>query len=170
LPSSVAPTFQWLFPVAFFLSLVLLPFVDRSPHRGWRNRPVATTLVILVIIAVLGLSWLRYQSPWTGQPAAAAPAVPKGVVLAEAAEQGRILLPKYGCTSCHAVAGSGRAHVGTDLARMKHLYSQTELRQYILNPPAGVAMPSYAGRLREEDLENVVAFVLVAQTFRRTQE
>jgi ubiquinol-cytochrome c reductase cytochrome b subunit len=171
MPPAVAPVFQWLFPVALFLLLVLLPFLDRSPHRGWRNRPVAATLVVLLVLAVLGLSWLRYQSPWTGLPdAAAAPAVPQGVVLTAGAEQGRALFPKYGCTSCHSVAGSGRAQVGPDLARMRHLYSQAELRHYILHPPAGVAMPGYAGRLPEEDLERVVAFVLVAQTFRRNQE
>lgn len=171
LPSAVVPTFQWLFPVVLFVFLVLLPFLDRSPHRGWRNRPVATTLVVLLVLAVLGLSWLRYQSPWTGRPdARAPPSVPQGVVLTAEAEQGRLLFPKYGCTSCHAVAGSGRARIGPDLARMNHLYSQAELRHYILHPPAGVAMPSYAGRLPEEDLERVVAFVLVAQTFPRRQE
>lgn len=170
LPPAAAPTFQWLFPVALFFVLILLPFLDRSPHRGWRNRPVATTLVVVLVLAILGLSWLRYQSPWTGRPDAEIPSVPRGVVLAADAEDGRLLFGDHGCTNCHAVAGSGGAQVGTDLARMRHLYSQTELRHYILHPPAGVAMPSYAGRLREDDLERVVAFVLVAQTFRRNQE
>jgi mono/diheme cytochrome c family protein len=170
LPPTVAPTFRWLFPVALFLVLILLPFLDRSPHRGWHNRPVATTLVVLLVLAILGLSWLRYQSPWTGRPSAETPAVPRGVVLAADAEQGRQLFPKYGCTSCHSVSGSGQAKVGTDLARMSHVYSQAELRHYILQPPAGVAMPSYVGRFPEEDLDRVVAFVLVAQTFRRNQE
>jgi ubiquinol-cytochrome c reductase cytochrome b subunit len=170
LPPEVAPAFGVLFPVALFLVLVLLPLLDRSPYRGWRNRPVATTVVVVLVLAILGLSWLRWQSPWTGRPTSVAPAVPQGVVLTAEAEQGRMLFPKYGCTSCHAVAGSGPAQVGPDLARMNHLYSQAELRHYILHPPAGVAMPSYAGRLPAEDLERVVAFVLVAQTFRRSQE
>jgi ubiquinol-cytochrome c reductase cytochrome b subunit len=170
LPPQVAPTFQWLFPVAVFFGLILLPFIDRSPHRGWRKRPVATSLVIFLVLAVLGLSGLRWQSPWTAQLPIEAPAVPQGIVLASEAEAGRLLFLQYGCATCHSVAGSGRAHVGTDLARMEHLYSQAELRNYILHPPAGVAMPSYAGRLLEEDLQRVVAFVLVAQTFRRVQE
>jgi ubiquinol-cytochrome c reductase cytochrome b subunit len=170
LPPAIAPTFQWLFPVAIFLFLILLPFLDRSPHRGWRNRPVATTLVVLLILAILGLSWLRYQSPWTGRPTAEPPLTPQGIVLATEAEQGRMLFPKYGCSSCHSVAGSGRGQIGTDLARLDHLYSQAELRHYILRPPAGVAMPSYAGRLSEEELDRIVAFVLVAQTFRRKQD
>jgi ubiquinol-cytochrome c reductase cytochrome b subunit len=170
LPPSVAPTFQWLFPVALFLFLVLLPFVDRSPHRGWRNRPVATALVIALVLTVLGLSWLRYQSPWTARPSAEAPSIPQGVDLAADAEHGRLLFSKYGCTSCHSVAGSGSSKVGPDLARMRHIYSQAELRRYILHPPSGVAMPSYAGHLTGEDLERVVSFVLVAQTFPRTLE
>jgi quinol-cytochrome oxidoreductase complex cytochrome b subunit len=170
LPPSVAPTFQWLLPVVTFVVLILLPFVDRSPHRGWRNRPVATTLVVLLVLAILGLSWLRYQSPWTGRPATEAPAVPQGVVLAADAEQGRILFPQYGCARCHSVAGSGKARIGSDLAQMTHLYSEAELRRYILNPPEGIAMPSYAGHLHEEELDRIVAFVLVAQTFRRKQD
>jgi ubiquinol-cytochrome c reductase cytochrome b subunit len=170
LPPAVAQTFQWLFPVAVFFVLILLPFVDRSPLRGWRNRPVATTLVVLLVLAILGLSWLRYQSPWTGQPAAEVPAVPSGVVLAADAEQGRQLFPQYGCTRCHSVAGSGKARIGTDLAQLTHLYSEEELRRYILHPPDEVAMPSYAEHIHEEDLDDIVAFVLVAQTFQRRQD
>jgi ubiquinol-cytochrome c reductase cytochrome b subunit len=170
LPPSAAPTFLWLFPVAVFVLLILLPFVDRSPLRGWRNRPVACVVVVILILGILGLSWLRYRSPWTGQPSVVAPAVPRGVVLEAEAEQGRRLFQTNGCNSCHAVAGSSRVGIASDLARMRHVYSQAELRQYILDPPAGVAMPSYRGRVSAEDLERVVAFVLVAQTFRRSGE
>jgi ubiquinol-cytochrome c reductase cytochrome b subunit len=170
LPPAVAPTFQWLFPVAAFALLALLPFVDRSPLRGWRNRPVATTIVGFMVLAVLALSWLRYQSPWTAHSGTPPPATPIGVVLAAEAEQGRVLFAEYGCSSCHSVAGSGLAKVGTDLARLDRIYSQSELRQYILQPPRGVAMPSYAGRVEPDHLEQLVAFVLVAQTYRRTQE
>ena len=170
LPSSVAPTFQWLFPVAVFVGLALLPFVDRSPLRGWKNRPVATVLVSLLVLAVLGLSWLRYQSPWTPRTGAGVPATPAGFELAFEAEQGRHLFRHYGCTNCHSVAGSGGSKVGSDLAQLDTIYSQAELRQYILHPPRGVAMPSYAGRMSDDELEQIVAYVLVAQTFPRKQE
>jgi ubiquinol-cytochrome c reductase cytochrome b subunit len=170
LPPAAAATFQGLFPVAVFLFLLILPFVDRSPHRGWRNRPMTTALVVLLILAVLGLSWLRYSSPWAARSTKEAPAVPRGVILAAEADHGRLLFPKHGCTNCHAVAGSGAARIGPDLARMSRLYSMNELRQYILHPPAGIAMPSYAGRMTDEDLERLAAFVLVAQTFPRTLE
>lgn len=170
LPPAIAPTFQWLFPLLMVLTLAILPAVDQSPLRGWKNRPVATTLVLILVFSVLGLSWLRYQSPWTGKLTASTPDVPPEITLPADAEHGRILFKEYGCTNCHSVAGSGGAKVGSDLARLERIYSQEELREYILRPPAGVAMPSYAGRLEEEELNQLVAFVLVAQTFRRNQE
>jgi mono/diheme cytochrome c family protein len=123
-----------------------------------------------MVLAVLGLSWLRYQSPWTPHAAAELPATPAGIVLAAEAGQGRHLFKQYGCTTCHSIAGSGGAKVGSDLARLETLYSPSELRQYILQPPKGVAMPSYAGRIDDGELEQIVAYVLVAQTFRRVQE
>jgi cytochrome c553 len=101
---------------------------------------------------------------------ASAPDVPPEIVLAADAEQGRLLFHDHGCTVCHSVGGSGGAKIGSDLARLHRIYSQHELREYILQPPAGVAMPAYAGQMSDDDLEQVVAFVLVAQTFRRNQE
>lgn len=170
LPPAWAAPFRWAFPLAVFIGLVLLPLIDRSPNRGWRNRPWATTCVIFLVLAILGLSWLRYQSPWTARPTAEPPPVPRGLVLAADAEAGRMLMSAYGCTSCHSVAGWGPSAVAADLARMPHLYSQAELRQYVLHPPPGVGMPSYAGRLSDSELDQIVAFVLVAQTFQRAQE
>jgi mono/diheme cytochrome c family protein len=170
LPPAIAPTFQWLFPLVLFVVLILVPFLDRSPHRGWQNRPIATTLVVFLVLAVLGLSWLRYRSPWTAWPAAEPPPVPPGIVLAAEAEAGRLLFRQYGCTSCHKVLGFGPSRVGTDLARTRHIYSEAELRHYVLHPPPGVAMPAYAGRIEDSDLARVVAFVLVAQTFGEPRE
>jgi ubiquinol-cytochrome c reductase cytochrome b subunit len=170
LPPSISPAFQVIFPIGLLLLLVLLPFVDRSPHRGWRNRPVATTVCALTITAIVVLSGMRIQSEWTGWPGSEAPAIPPHVELTAEAEHGRMLFTKYGCTSCHRVAGSGTSKVGTDLAHLEHRYSQEELRQYVLHPPADVAMPGYAGRISDEELDAVVAFVLVAQTFPRTPE
>jgi ubiquinol-cytochrome c reductase cytochrome b subunit len=170
LPPSVAPGFHIVFPVALFLLLVLPPFIDRSPHRGWRNRPIATTIVVALVTGIFVLSGMRIQSEWTGWPTGQLPDVPPHVELAPEVEYGRLLFTKYGCTSCHSVAGSGPSRVGTDLAQLQHVYSQAELRAYVLHPPTGVAMPEYAGRISEEDLDAVVSFVLVAQTFPRKQE
>jgi ubiquinol-cytochrome c reductase cytochrome b subunit len=41
-----------------FALLVLLPFLDRSPRRLWRDRPVAIALTVLVIVTLVVLTVL----------------------------------------------------------------------------------------------------------------
>src|SRR5690606_1050645 len=43
-------------PTLFFTALLLLPFLDRSPHRSWRQRPVTIPIGILVCMIVTGLT------------------------------------------------------------------------------------------------------------------
>ncbi|TFD81114.1 cytochrome bc complex cytochrome b subunit [Cryobacterium psychrophilum] len=47
----------------FFLLLVILPFVDRSPHRWWRHRPVAMTIGAIVALALIALTILMLVMP-----------------------------------------------------------------------------------------------------------
>ena len=164
LPPAVAPAFVVVFPIVLFVVLVALPFLDRRPYRGILNRPVWAVVVAACVLGLFFLSDYRRRSPFTGWPESELPPVPPGTELTEEAARGRRLFVGYGCTSCHAIAGHGRK-VGPDLAELRRRLSQDELREYILNPPEGVPMPSYEGRIPEDDLDRVVAFVLVAQTF-----
>ena len=100
---------------------------------------------------------------------------PRGTAAASSwrrdAEQGRMLFPQYGCTSCHSVAGSGRAQVGPDLARMDTpLFPGGAAAVHSASARRMSRCPAMRNEFRDEDLERVVAFVLVAQTFPRTQE
>lgn len=166
LPRTVAPAFVVVFPIAVFLFLLFLPALDRSPRRGIRNRPVAAICVALCVLGLLYLTDLRRKSPWTGWPQPEPPLVPERVELTDDVEQGRILFAVHGCNTCHPIAGYG-PRVGTDFAVRRGAWSRAEIRAYILNPPAGVPMPSYAGRLYGEELDRVVEFVHTAQTFPR---
>lgn len=166
LPPLIAPVFYWIFPVSLFIGMLLLPLLDRGPNRGARKRPFWTVFVVSCVIGMLWLTDLRTRSPWTGWPDPIPPPAPASVVLSEKSEQGRQLFARYGCNSCHSVSSRGRK-VGPDLARIKHLLSRSELHSFILAPPEGVAMPKYRGRITEADLDRIVEFVLVAQTFPR---
>jgi len=166
LPNWVAPWFVVVFPLTLFTFLVLLPLVDRSPKRGMRKRPWAVAFVLLAVMAIIGLSGLRLRSPWTGWPEPEPLPVPPGLAMTEETELGRQLFARHGCTSCHGVAGVGR-RVAIDLARLEGPRSQAELRNFILRPPEGVAMPAYEGRISDEDLERLVDYVLLIQTWRR---
>jgi ubiquinol-cytochrome c reductase cytochrome b subunit len=166
LPSWLAPAFVVIFPILLFVALVILPFVDRNPHRGIRKRPVVAIVVALSVLILLGLTNLRYYSPWTGWPDPTPPPVPPGETVTEEVEEGRLLFARFGCNSCHPVGGHGW-RVAIDLSDMDRRLSVAELRNFILSPPPEVPMPSYEGRLTEEELERIVSFVLVAQTWPR---
>jgi ubiquinol-cytochrome c reductase cytochrome b subunit len=167
-PPLIQPILLVGLPIVLFVVLMALPFVDRGPARGIRNRPIAAVIVAVLAIGLVYLSDLRRRSPWTGWPDPTPPPVPADVALSPNAEQGRQLFAQFGCNSCHAIAGHGR-EIGPDLARLDARYSQEELRQWILHPPPDVPMPSYNGRLTQEQLDLIVDFVLVAQTFPREQ-
>lgn len=166
LPPRAASAFYVLFPVVLFVVLMTLPFVDRGPYRGMKHRPIAVTVVALCVIALVYLTAVRMRSPWTAWPSDRPPELPPGVVLSPEVEYGRQLFAVHGCNSCHAVGGDGPPFA-TDLARIAQRYSRTEIREWILRPSPDVAMPSYAGRLSDEELERIVEFVHVAQTFPR---
>jgi ubiquinol-cytochrome c reductase cytochrome b subunit len=42
-----------------FALLIAVPFIDRNPHRYWRQRPVALTLAALVIAFLIVLTILE---------------------------------------------------------------------------------------------------------------
>jgi ubiquinol-cytochrome c reductase cytochrome b subunit len=166
LPPFVAPWFVVVFPPLAFLGLMLLPLLDRSPTRGVRQRPIWTAIVVILVIALLALSDYRRRSSFTGWPDPKPPEIPVGYELAEDAEQGRILFAKYGCNSCHPIAGQGR-HVAVDFTKLKTPLSRDKIRSYILQPPEGVAMPGYADRLVDEELHSLVEFCHAVQTLPR---
>ena len=168
LPESIAPGFVVVFPLVVFVAMALLPFLDRGPMRGMRDRPIAIAFVCVSVIVLLVLSALRRESPWTARPTSEPPPAPPGVELSAEAEEGRRKFPEYGCNTCHSVGGHG-SQSAVDLAQIDPMMSREELAQFISNPPGDVAMPSYAD-IPPEDLDSLVAFVLAAQTFPREYE
>lgn len=166
LPPSIAPWAVVLLPIAVLAFLLALPFVDRSPLRGARNRPVWIGLVIATVITILLLTDYRRRSPFTAWPNPRLPVLPAGMTLPPEAEQGRMQFARYGCNSCHAV-GKADASFAVDFALLRGQLSREKIREYILNPPAGIAMPSYEGRMTDAELNSVVAFCHVVQTFPR---
>ncbi|MHB1235639.1 MAG: cytochrome b [Microbacteriaceae bacterium] len=48
---------------AFFIILVIVPFVDRNPNRLWRRRPIAMTLGLLLVLVLIALTILMLLTP-----------------------------------------------------------------------------------------------------------
>jgi quinol-cytochrome oxidoreductase complex cytochrome b subunit len=51
--------------LTFFALLVILPFGDRNPNRYWRRRPVAMTIAIAMVLAIIALTLLMAVTPAT---------------------------------------------------------------------------------------------------------
>lgn len=162
LPPKSVPIFVVWFPILLFLLLVSLPLIDRSPHRDMSKRPFWVILVGCSTIALLGLSAIRLRSPWTGWPSSDLPPFPKEYIITPELEEGRKLFVKYGCNSCHAVAGSG-PDVGPDITKIDKRLSREDIVNVITHPPESFAMPSYQGRMSEQELKYVSEFVFVLQ-------
>jgi ubiquinol-cytochrome c reductase cytochrome b subunit len=159
IPGPLAPVLIVLFPPLLFLALVLLPFLDRNPHRAIRRRPWIAVVVLGAIGVLVATSLNRWQSPWTGWPQEGPPPVPAGVVLAPTAREGRLLFHEFGCTSCHAVDGAG-PQVGRDLMGIGADYDRDTIRNYIVNPAPDIPMPQdYGRRLTPDQLEALVDYL-----------
>lgn len=165
-PPPVAPILVVVFPILLIGVLVSLPFLDRGPNRGFRKRPFAVGAVAVCVVGLVTLSVLRAQAPWEGGPQEELPPIPDGIELSDRAKEGYRLFGEYGCTSCHPVGGIG-PKIGVDLAERERRLSQEEIRKTILNPSIllqdDVPMPSYEGRMTEEELDRLVAFVMNLQ-------
>lgn len=140
LPPSIAPWAVVLLPIAVLVFLLSLPFVDRSPLRGVRNRPIWMLSVIATVVIILLLTDYRRRSHFAAWPDSQLPVLSVGMTLPPEAEQGRVLFARYGCNSCHAV-GKADASFAVDFALLRGQLSREKIREYILNPPAGVAFP-----------------------------
>jgi ubiquinol-cytochrome c reductase cytochrome b subunit len=161
-PGVIAPALVVFFPILMFLALVGLPFLDRNPHRDIRHRPWIAITVVISVFLLIYLSYMRYHSPWTGWPTEELPPIPPGVQLSAQGESGRELFSQYGCNSCHPIDGYGPG-LAPDLLGIGEHHTREEIRNYILDPSPDIPMPSYAGRLTEEELNDLITFLMELQ-------
>jgi ubiquinol-cytochrome c reductase cytochrome b subunit len=120
--------------------------------------------IVFVVTALLSLTGLRMKSAWTAWPTEVLVPLPPDAQLTPGVQRGHQLFTQYSCISCHAIGGHG-GKVGPDLTDLDVRLSADELREFIRHPPQKAAMPAYGDRLSQDELEALVDFVLVAQTF-----
>lgn len=68
---------------------------------------------------------------------------------------GKQLFEKYSCSACHSVAGQGD---GLSLDGIASRRTRSELKQLIVSPPSGSAMP--ATTASDEEINDLVAYLL----------
>ena len=118
-------------PTLVLIALLLLPFLDRSGKRHFRNRPVVSGLTLAVVLAVAGLSVQAVRET----PPPAAP------------QQGDVAATLYSqnCASCHGP--SAAVPPGTDLHR-------------VIAEGRHEGMPAWSGDLTSDQIDALAGFIL----------
>lgn len=113
-----------LIPGLAFAALLLAPWLDRGPKRRPKDRPVATSLMLLALAAIVFLTWAavdEHQKHVASQGGGSG--APTVEVSPDAPEGEKIWAKQTTCQGCHGVdlKGSGFApsleHVGSKLSK-----------------------------------------------------
>ena len=138
-------------------ALVLLPFVDRSPNRALKQRPIWTAAGLVVCLSVVGLTVTGLMNIQREEAAAAAPEADGS---GDPVQFGRELFGRMECTKCHRIAGEGGTE-GPDLTHVGRRLRPEYLPQWIRNPRSfkpDTQMPAFEGS--EAELNAVVEYLL----------
>jgi len=156
-----------LIPGIAIAALFLAPFIGKNHYRHWKNRKVGISIMIIVVIAIVGL---------TIQAVVTTPEQEEGTLAGSIAEQvvaGQDLYSIY-CTECHGPDGEGGEIAGVEGLEgtfVKSISSQDEMwtrtdktffniidfgQQDLSMPPFGLG---YGGELSKGEVDAIVTFM-----------
>jgi menaquinol-cytochrome c reductase cytochrome b/c subunit len=130
-------------PTIGMIALFLLPFVDRNPERRPERRPIATLTFVVVVVAMVILT---YRGAHAGDPTTIGMATPQrivrsgGLLLAEY-EAGKRVVAQSGCLACHKLGENGNDGPGPNLTHIGARLPPLEIARTLVNPTA--PMPSF---------------------------
>ncbi len=148
---NLEPLLIFLAFTAGALIFVLVPFLDRGSARHPRQRPIAMALTSLVVVAVVGLTFIGA----TAAPAGTAQVPPTdGMSPAELA--GLRVYNEQGCSACHEIRGIG-GHTGPALTRAGFRWDREAILRQIVTPKDD-RMPAY-DELEGKQLDDLVTYL-----------
>ncbi|MBF6568313.1 MAG: cytochrome b N-terminal domain-containing protein [Candidatus Binataceae bacterium] len=161
LPRGMESVFMVAAPMAAIVFLLLVPVLWNKGERHPSRRPWAVAAVIMIVLSLTAF-WIEgSRAPWSpkfdAQPLSAAQVGTTSPPIVA----GALLFHDNGCEFCHTVDGHGGMR-GPDLTDVAHRLSVDDLRIRIAN--GGGNMPSFAGILTHDDLDNLVAFLESRET------
>jgi ubiquinol-cytochrome c reductase cytochrome b subunit len=145
-----------LAPLSALVFLLMVPVLWNKGERHPARRPWAVAMVIMVVVSIVAF-WIEgSRSPWS--PDFDAKPLPAALVRSNLVPviNGAQLFHDKGCEFCHTVDGNGGAR-GPNLTDVAKRLTVNDIKIRILN--GGGNMPSFAGILTREDLNNLVAFL-----------
>ena len=120
-----------IIPGLFILLLLLLPFLDKSPKRHFRQRPYASIIAVLVVVGIVGLTLLALNE---------APPPQEKIVVDKAAD-----LYATNCANCHGPTVD--VPPGTDLHQ-------------VIASGKHEGMPAWGGDLSTDEIDLLAGFIL----------
>jgi ubiquinol-cytochrome c reductase cytochrome b subunit len=156
LPRGMESVFMVAAPVAAIVFLLLVPVLWNKGERHPSRRPWAVAAVLMIVLSIVAF-WIEGSiSPWSpkfdAQPLSAALVGTTSAPIVTGAQ----LFHDKGCEFCHTIDGHGGMR-GPDLTEVAHRLSLNDLRIKIAN--GGGNMPSFAGILTHDELDNLVTFL-----------
>jgi ubiquinol-cytochrome c reductase cytochrome b subunit len=144
-------------PTFAVLYLFALPLLFPSGERHWSRRPAAIAVVALPFVVYAALTVAAVNPTWVPvlEPEAHLPASTTAGLAANEKHGADVYVGKS-CFACHMIDGAGGRR-GPDLSSVALRVPRDGLVQRILN--GGGAMPSFAGSIAPQDLDDLVAFL-----------
>jgi len=156
-----------ILPTIAVLALFLLPFYDRSPLRYWKKRKVATAIMSLIVIAMVGLTIQAAVTTPPQEETALATTITEKIVLGQD-------LYSIECVECHGAEGEGGEIVGVEglegvivkpINSQDEMYTRSDQTLYSVidygqpdlgMPPFGLG---YGGELSRGEIDAIVTFM-----------
>lgn len=135
-------------PLLFYLTLFLLPWLDRRPERRPFSRRVVVGAGAVFLVMVLTLLTISLRE------VASLPVTSPSVL------RGKALYQDLDCAACHRVHGTGEAG-SPDLSYVGDTRDRSWLIQHFKDPKSvvpGSEMPAY--RLSEQEMNDLTDFML----------
>jgi len=156
LPRGMESVFMVAAPIAAIVFLLMVPVLWNKGERHPSRRPWAVAAVLMIVLTIIGF-WIEGSiAPWSpkfdAQPLSAALVGTSAIPIVTGAQ----LFHDKGCEFCHTIDGQGGMR-GPDLTEVANRLSVNDLRIKIAN--GGSNMPSFAGILNHDELDNLVAFL-----------
>ena len=145
-----------LVPTIFLILLFLLPLYDRNAFRNPLNRPLATGVASVALLAIVGLTVAAATAP---EPAAVGAPLPNAG-LTPLEQAGQRVYQTHSCPVCHKINGVG-GNIGPDLSTVGLRLDASWLVAHLQRPAEiapGTLMPQIT--LTNDDLMSLTAYLL----------
>jgi ubiquinol-cytochrome c reductase cytochrome b subunit len=157
MPPQIESYAMFFGPLLIFFLLFALPFFSNKGERSPIKRPWAIVGSVAVVVLVISLLVVGFQSNWS--PNFKAHALEASVPVADTiASGGLVLFQQKACLYCHKIQMQG-GDVGPDLTHIANRMNEQQLLIRISN--GSEDMPAYGSSLSHDELTKLVAFLKV---------